>query len=195
MDDSTQPPARNVIIAFVVIALAIVGGTVLLLVSRPQPVTITINPPVPTATAAPTATPDPITVYITGAVGTPRTEITLPAGSRVRDAIEAAGGWLDDADLDRVNMALILRDGDQVHVPLVDELVTVATPNTSGLIRINTATSAELETLPGIGPALAERILTYRTENGPFTSLADLDNVSGIGPAMLEQLEGLIAFD
>jgi competence protein ComEA len=197
MTDYQELPARNTILAFIVLAVAIIGGGALLLVTRPQPVQITINPPLPTATSAPTATPGPIMVYITGAVHQPQTTLTLPAGSRVQEAIDAAGGLLDDADLDRVNLAQILRDGDQVHVPSISaEAETVlATPNTAGIVYINRATTEELETLPGVGPTLAGRIITYRDENGPFTSLDDLDNVSGIGPSLLEEMQGLISFD
>jgi competence protein ComEA len=192
-----QPPARTTILAFFLLAFAIVGGGVLLLVTRPQPVQSTINPPLPTATAEPTATPGPITVYITGAVQQPQTTLSLPFGSRVQEAVEAAGGLLDEADRDRVNMAQILRDGDQVHVPSLggENEVIVATPNSGGMVFINRATTEELETLPGVGPALAGRIITYRDENGPFTSLDDLDNVSGIGPSLLAEMEGLISFD
>ena len=117
MNDQPEAPARNVIFAFIIIALAIVGGAALLLISRPQPVEITINPPIPTSTPEPTATPGPITIYITGAVQETQTTLTLPADSRVQDAIDAAGGILEGADLDRVNLAQILRDGDQIHVP------------------------------------------------------------------------------
>lgn len=195
----TPPPelsSRNVIAAFVIIAVAIVGGGILLLVSRPQPVQITINPPVPTATPEPTATPGPVTVYVTGAVQQPEMTLSLPAGSRVQDAIDAAGGALVNADLERVNLAAVLRDGDQVHVPaLGDTNVVLATPNSGGLVAINRATAEELQTLPGVGPALAGRIIEYRQANGPFADLAALDEVSGIGPAMLDNLKDLIVFD
>lgn len=197
MNDQAQPLARSTIAAFVLLALAVIGGGVLLLVTRPQPVQITINPPVPTASPAPTETPGPITVYITGAVQAPQTTLSLPAGSRVQEAIDAAGGFLVGADLDRVNLAQILRDGDQVHVPATGSEIeaVLATPNTSGVVFINRATTEELQTLPGIGPALAGRILAYRDENGLFANFDDLDQVSGIGPSLLAELEGLVAFD
>lgn len=197
MNDQPQPLARTTILAFFLLAFAIVGGGALLLLTRPQPVQITINPPVPTAAPAPTHTPGPITVYITGAVQRPQTSLALPAGSRVQEAIDAAGGLLDGADLDRVNLAQVLRDGDQVHVPSAGEAgdTILATPNTGGMVSINRATTEELQTLPGVGPALAGRIITYRDENGPFMSLDDLDNVSGIGPSLLAELEGLVSFD
>lgn len=192
-----EPASRGIIAAFVIVALAIVGGAVLVLASRPQPVQITINPPAPTATPLPTSTPAPLTVYVTGAVNEPFATLSLPPGSRVQDALDAAGGTTENADMTRVNVAQMLRDGDQVHVPEMGEAVTMATATPGGdtVVYINTASSEQLETLPGVGPALAQRIIEFREENGPFTSLEDLDAVSGIGPALLENLAGLVVFD
>lgn len=192
-----EPSPRATIIAFVIVTLAIIGGIVLLLLTRPEPVQITINPPLPTATPEPTPTPDPITVYVTGAVNQPESMVSLPAGSRVQDALDAAGGVVDGADLERVNLAQILRDGDQVHVPLVEE-TTIELPTPSGgtaLVYINSATLEELMTLPGVGEALAQRILDFRQANGSFADMSALDAVEGIGPALLQDLEGLIVFD
>lgn len=190
-----EPSPRATLILFVVVTLALIGGAALLLLTRPQPVQITINPPVPTSTPEPTATPAPITVYVTGAVNQPDTLITLPPGSRVQAALDAAGGMTDSADLERVNLAGILHDGDQVHVPEIGVSEAIPTPSGGGIVHINTATAEDLMTLPGVGPATAERIIAYREANGPFADLAALDAVSGIGPAMLAQLEGLVAFD
>ena len=193
--------SRGAIIVFLIVVAAIIGGSILLFSSRTPPTQITINPPLPTATSAPTNTPSPVLVYITGAVNQPNTEVTLPFGSRVSDAIEAAGGLTEDADLDRVNMVGLVRDGDQIHIFSMDEPApeddgsAIATPSGGQVIYINTATLDELVTLPGIGPATAQRILDYREENGAFASLADLDEVSGIGPATLETLEPLISFE
>lgn len=198
MTDNPLPDLspRGTIIAFIVVALAIIGGAALLLATRPEPVQITINPPIPTSTPEPTNTPGPILVYVTGAVQQPEQTLTLPAGSRVQDALDAAGGTTENADLTRVNLAQILRDGDQVHVPEIGAAVVVETATPSGgLLRINSATLDELTTLPGVGPALAQRIIAYREANGPFADLAALDEVSGVGPALLEQLEPLLLFD
>ncbi|MBZ0294289.1 MAG: helix-hairpin-helix domain-containing protein [Anaerolineae bacterium] len=187
--------SRNLTIAFIIVAIAIVAGSALVLSSRPGAVEITIYPPVPTATSEPSATPGPVTVYVTGAVREPMQLITLPVGSRVDDALEAAGGTTENADLERVNLAQILQDGDQVHVPVEGESgLPTATPH-AGPLRINYASEDELTTLPGIGPALAQRIIAYREDNGPFGDMDELDAVSGIGPALLEGLEGLITFD
>jgi competence protein ComEA len=198
---SDMPPtssSRTTVIAFFILALLIVGGMVLLLVTRPQPVQITINPPVPSNTPLPTSTPSPLTVYVTGEVNQPETLHTLPPGSRVQDAIDAAGGTTESSDLSRVNLAAFLRDGDQVHVPSLDEGEAEAelpTPSGGAVVHVNTATVEDLDTLPGVGPALAQAIIDYREANGDFTSMDDLDAVSGIGPALLADLEGLISFD
>jgi len=187
------------LVAFAVIVIGIIIGGVLLFMSRPEPTEITINPPLPTATLSPTSTPEPITVYITGEVNEPQSTITLPFGSRVSDVVEQAGGFTENANLDLVNVAGIVRDGDQIHVPSIldeeTEEVTAPTPSGGGVIFVNTATSEELQTLPGIGESTAQAIIGYREENGAFTSLEDLDNVPGIGPSTLENIADLVSFD
>ena len=182
--------------ALLVLAALIIFGGIMLFLSRPEPATITIHPPVPTATEAPTATPSPILVYVTGAVRNPETTYRLPYASRVSDAIEAAGGFTEMADRSLVNLAAVLRDGDQVHSPSADSAAPeLPTPPGGAMVWVNSATAEELQTLPGVGPALAERILQYREQTGSFTVLADLDNVPGVGEATLEKWRDLVAFD
>lgn len=143
-----------------------------------------------------TATPGQLTVYVTGAVAQPQTMITLVRGSRVQDAIDAAGGATVDADLMRINLGQVLNDGDQVHVPSLDGPdIQTATPNRPPLVHINAAGVDELSTLPGIGPSLAQAIIDYRDANGPFASLENLDNVPGIGPAKLDDIRDRVVFD
>ncbi|MDX1991145.1 MAG: helix-hairpin-helix domain-containing protein [bacterium] len=196
-----EPSPRGVIAAFILVALAVVGGGVLLFTTRPESVQIVVNPPVPTSTPLPSATPAPLSVYVTGAVANPQTTVQVPPGSRVEDVIEAAGGFSDEADLDRVNLAGLVRDGDQIHVfsraaEIEPESVeALPTASTSGLVNVNTATLEELDTLPGVGPALAQAVIDYREANGPFADLAGLDEVSGIGPALLEDLGPLVTFE
>ncbi len=199
MEENVSP--RATILAFLIVVIMIAAGAALLLLTRPDTVEITINPPIPTSTPEPTATPAPILVYVTGAVNEPETTVTLPYESRVEDAIEAAGGVTEDADLSLVNLAAVLRDGDQVHVPSQEEAdapaEVEALPTRPGgeVIYINSATEEELQTLPGIGPATAANIVDFRQANGAFGSLEDLDAVPGIGPSTLEELEPLISFE
>ncbi len=185
----------------VMLILATVGGAAVFLFRRPEPVTIMIIPPGPTATPAPSPTPGPIAVYVTGAVANPETIVSLPYGSRAIDAIEAAGGFAAGADRLRVNQAQLLHDGDQVHVFSVQAVVSasgeivLATPSDSGIVYVNTADQAALESLPRVGPELARRIIAYREEHGSFTAPEDLLEVNGIGPALLEAITPLISFE
>lgn len=143
-----------------------------------------------------TATPGTLTVYVTGEVVRPESLVTLPVGSRVEDALAAAGGTTNRADLARVNLSQRLFDGDLIYVPPLGEAVMqTPTPNRPPLVAVNSATAAELETLPGIGPSLAQAIVDYRTENGPFARLEDLDNVPGLGASKLEAIREFVIFD
>ncbi|MCY3781203.1 MAG: ComEA family DNA-binding protein [Chloroflexi bacterium] len=195
---STSTTSWSYVIVFLVLIILIAISGAVLLRSRPKPVLIEIHPPAPTSTPLPTPTPAPITVYVTGAVTGPDQLYELPHGSRVSDAVAAAGGLLEGANRTLVNLAAVLRDGDQVHVPFADaaaEAIDLPTPPGGERVYINSATQAELETLPGVGPALAQRIIDYRELVGTFDTLDDLDKVSGIGPATLEGLKDLLAFD
>lgn len=188
--------SRSTMIVFLIVIVAVIGGSLVLWASRPAPVQITIQPPIPTATPLPTATPAPMVVYVTGAVQNPQQQISLPLGSRVQDALDAVGGLLETADLDRINPAALLQDGAQVHVPARGETARdLPTPSGSQHLNLNRATAEELVTLPGIGPALAARIVEYREANGPFPNVEALDNVSGVGPAILNQISALVTVE
>jgi len=165
--------------------------------SRARPV-VTIPDPVASAGALPEAQSlGEVIVHVRGRVVYPGV-VTLPAGSRVIDAIEAAGGVRAGATIGDLNLARILVDGEQVAVGVRDSRDAPAgtaaaalgaeAPVADGLVDLNTATAAELEALPGIGPVLAERIVQWREDNGPFTDVEVLGEVSGIGDALMAQL-------
>ncbi|QDZ16666.1 competence protein ComEA [Humibacter ginsenosidimutans] len=154
-----------------------------------------------TSAASVTATPTVaavLYVHVLGAVTHPGL-YTLPTGSRVVDAVGAAGGMTHDADQSGVNLARQLSDGEQLIVPHVGETVTspVGSANgaagaggiAGGKVNLNTATETELETLPRVGPAMAAKILDWRTQNGRFTSVEDLMNISGVGQKTFDALK------
>jgi len=133
--------------------------------------------------------PPKVTVDVAGGVKSPGV-YELPANSRVMDAITAAGGARPGTDTSDINLARIIKDGEQIYVDLVTTTGSNVTGSSarvvkkkSGPININRATAGELDALPGIGPVLASRIIDYRKANGPFTSVDDLLKVSGIGSA------------
>ena len=159
-----------------------------------------------------------IFVYVCGAVVSPGV-YELPEGTRVYEAVEAAGGFAEDAEETYVNQALILSDQDRLYIPTKDEVSeeeaesaaygvtngagTAASGETSSqdgedgsaLINLNTATQEELESLPGIGEARALAIIAYREEYGAFSSIEDIQNVSGIGEAIYANLKAYITVD
>jgi competence protein ComEA len=121
----------------------------------------------------------------------------LPSGSRVTDAVRAAGGLGTTANADAVNLAAVLVDGQRVYIPRVGEPapvdVPVAVPTTpAGPVDLNTATVDQLDRLPGVGPSTAAAIIAHRQQYGPFTSVEDLAAVKGIGPAKVAALRGLV---
>lgn len=157
----------------------------------------------------PAPTQAPIAVDVAGAVARPGL-YKFPEGARVQDAIDAAGGLLTTADTSTLNLAAKVEDGQQLSIPCKDGSCPVGAPAavelpgsateapviTSGdLINVNTATLEELDSLPGIGPATAQKIIDYRDQNGPFYVPEDLLNVSGIGTTTLDKIRNLISTD
>lgn len=136
-----------------------------------------------------------LVVHVAGLVHTPGV-VRLPAGARVLDAVEAAGGARDGVDLTGLNLARLVTDGEQVFVGVSPPAGAAATPGAgeseSKLVNLNTATNDQLEALPGIGPALAGRIMAWRDEHGRFASVDELQEVSGIGPATFAELADLV---
>jgi competence protein ComEA len=164
------------------------AGLVLLFISRPKRYPIRLLPP---------PTSSPLRVHITGAVLNPGV-YSLPADSIWESALHAAGGVLAEANLDRINLAAPLEEGQHIFIPYLSTVNTSDTPvsptnlNSAAILDINHATAAELEQLPGIGSSLAKSIIIYREEHGLFLEPEDLLNVSGIGPSKLAQIRELI---
>jgi competence protein ComEA len=157
---------------------------------------ISSTPPAATPTVGEVSTTTPaIVVSVVGLVARPGL-VTLPAGARVADAIEAAGGFLPEADTAMVNLAALVTDGQQVSVGVPAAPGASAgpagSPAAGGKIDLNAATAADLDALPGIGPVLAQRIVDHRAQHGPFRSVDDLDDVPGIGPAIFGELVDLV---
>lgn len=191
----------------------ILGAGGVTLSSRVQPAPIQIQAPPPTPLPTPTATPGPLRVFVNGAVVNAAV-YELPPGSIVQQAIEQAGGFTGEADTAVVNLALPLQDGMQIYVPTVAETVEQARAVVSSpavrsdgievdiageaaaaegdVVNINDADVSELDTLPGIGPSTAEKIVEYRETNGPFAAIDEIMSVSGIGPAKFEQIQSFI---
>jgi competence protein ComEA len=216
------PPARSARVraalgGVVVLALLGVGAAVVATVATPGGQVVAV--PVDDAGSGPEsgggssagaaggggAGAEVVVLHVLGAVAEPGI-VELPLGSRVVDAIAAAGGPTDDADLAAVNLARVVVDGEQLRLPAVGEVLPGAAGPTDsvggtgsagaagsgvaadGRININTADAAGLEQLPGVGPAIAARIIAWREQNGPFRSVDELSAVSGIGEKTLDGL-------
>jgi competence protein ComEA len=147
----------------------------------------------------PTTVPSSIIVYVAGAVRVPGI-YSLGTAARVNDAIMAAGGAATDANLDVVNLAAVVHDGERVYVPAVGEIIPPAiqvAPSSEGTmplepVNVNTATVAQLDVLPGVGPTTAAAIVAHRDQHGAFQTIDQLGDVRGIGPAKLDALRGLV---
>lgn len=215
-------PARAAVAA--VLAFALVLAVVVLRVAQRSPASVTV--PAPSAVTTAPGPPDSgrpsgaasaaqdvgtdaaaggtVVVHVAGAVHGPGV-VRLAAGARVADAIDAAGGATEAADLTAINLARLLADGEQVIVPEPGQVVSApggdqagtgtagsVAASGAGLIDLNQADAAALDSLPGIGPVLAERIVSWRTEHGRFTAVEELTEVSGIGPSLLARVRDLV---
>lgn len=176
----------------------IASAVLLVIISAPRGEAVRLLPP---------PTPAPLVVHVTGAVTHPGV-YTLPVGSRVQDAVDAAGGFLPSANQGSVNLAAPMTDGQKIGIPsqndptpavttvskaspiLKDTLSSAATP--AGIIDINQATVEQLDTLPGIGEQKAAAIIAYREQHGTFQTIEDIQNVTGIGPSIFERIKDLI---
>lgn len=181
---------RQITVVVILLLLLGVGGFLLLRpVPRPEGSFLPVE-----EEKDPEAVKTRLTVHVAGAVVNPGV-VTLDPGARVMDAVQQAGGPLPEADLDSLNLAQPVSDGQKITVPCKGEGLAVQDGAASGEVRrvnVNTATKEELERLPGIGPTLAQRILDYREAHGGFRSVDELRKVSGIGPKKFEELSGLV---
>lgn len=213
-------PGRAGVVALGVIGAVAVLVTVLTMIRDSPPAVVSAKlPPVemvssaaPTAGSVPAGPADPVVVSVVGLVHTPGL-VTLVSGARVADALDAAGGALDGADVLGLNMARRVADGEQIVVgidappgqpaEMGSSIVSEAEPRSAGsptetptaatgLIDLNAATVDQLDTLPGIGPVTAAAIIAWRDANGPFQSVDQLGDVDGIGPARLDKLRDLV---
>lgn len=198
LPDDRSPVRRALIGLAVVAAVGLVGGYGVAVRSKPRAVTVAARTP---EAARPSGRM--VFVHVAGAVQKPGL-YRLPSGSRIDDAIRAAGGVTSEGNLDALNLAAQVRDGDKVLVPGqaaaappggapgAGAVSGAGPPGASGMVNLNTATAAELDALPGIGPAIAARIIAYRDQHGGFRTVKDLMKVPGIGPAKFEQLQTLV---
>jgi competence protein ComEA len=162
---------------------------------RVAPIVPAAAPAPGSAARSPGSSPPALVVDVAGAVRRPGL-VRLPKGARVADAVARAGGLTRRAERSGVNLAALVSDGEQVLVPERGAAVTAAgaggTAGAAGPVSLNSATAEQLDTLPGIGPVTAQKIVSYREQHGSFTSVDGLDAIPGIGPARISELQGLV---
>ena len=190
-----MPMYKKQLFVLIILLLAAAGGTYYGLYSEEQAVVLD---------AAATADSGPpkqeITVYVTGAVNKPGL-VNVPEGARAADAVNACGGLLPTADGEKINMAQSLKDGQQLKVPektgTNGKTDSGKTDKSKGAdsgekVNINTADEKALDTLPGVGPAMAKRIIEYRETEGAFQSIEDIKKIRGIGEAKFAKMKDRI---
>lgn len=171
-----------------VAALVVIAGVVWFGVGNSE------TPPAPTRSVT-SQEPDAqtIRVHISGAVAAPGV-VQLPSDAIVADAVAAAGGAIETADLTSINLAATLREGERIVVPDGSQQGAGVIQGAEEGVDLNAATARELESLPGVGPVLAERIVAFRTDRGPFLTVEDLLDVPGIGESKLSQMRDSITY-
>lgn len=184
-----MPLFRKSMLMLLLLALVVGGGAFYGMQSQQEAVVLDAAEQ-PAAEEAPAG----VTVYVTGAVQQPGV-VTVAAGARTADAVNACGGLLPQADAERVNMAQPVKDGQQIRVPEKKAAGNAATGDAAagredgGLVNLNTADEKALDALPGVGPATARKIIEYRESEGGFQSTEALMKIKGIGQAKYDKLK------
>lgn len=180
------------LLAFGLLMGLLAAGLLILVSGRPRGQSITLSPP---------PTPAPLQVHVTGAVNKPGV-YALPPGSRIQQAIDAAGGLTPQADVSMLNLVALIEDGQRLHVPSQggpaeqtadDPATEERSVSISRKININTATLEQLDTLPGIGEITAQKIIDYRSVHGPFPNIEAIMDVDGIGEGTFEEIKNFIS--
>lgn len=180
------------LLAFGLLVGLLAAGLLILVSGQPRGKSVTLSPP---------PTPAPLQVHITGAVARPGV-YALPPGSRIQQAIDAAGGLIAQADPSMLNLVAFVEDGQRLHVPTQGEPgeSPARAPSTgeksgeiTGKININTATLEQLDKLPGIGEITAQKIIEYRSMHGPFPNIEAIMDVDGIGEGTFEEIKNYIS--
>lgn len=204
-------PGRAGIFALGAVGVLAVLVTIFTVMRQPPPPVSANLPPVQNVSSSSISEPSSLVISVVGLVKRPGL-VTLSGGARVADAVTAAGGAVDGADVVGLNMARPVTDGDQIVVGLApvpgqpigmaSSIVAAGQAPTggagakeaapSGRVNLNTATESELDSLPGVGPVMAAAIVRWRSEHGKFTSVDELSEVDGIGPARLDKLRALV---
>lgn len=199
MDALPFPVSTRRLLVALLLLVALVAVVVRHLHARPAPPALAVAPirAATKAGAARARAAPAVVVDVEGAVRRPGL-VRLPSGARVADAVERAGGVTRSADRSAVNLAAPVSDGQQVLVPrrgaspVVGGTAMSGAGSTSGPLSLSSATAEQLDTLPGVGPVTAQKIVDYRAQHGAFHSVEELDAIPGIGPARLADLQGLV---
>ena len=190
-----MPMYKKQLLVLMIILLAAVGGTYYGLYSEEQSAMLESSSPGESQMPA-----REITIYVTGAVNKPGL-VKVPDGARAAEAVNACGGLLPTADSEKINLAQALKDGQQLNVPEKNRSNVKSDPSkidkskageSSEMVNINTADEKALDTLPGVGPAMAKRIIEFRETEGAFQSIEDIKKVRGIGDAKFAKMKDKI---